>query len=493
MIYRQDNRRYILEEALLLYGVYNYRGEDVEIVLHRIEEALLGGMTMLQWRVKDREPMEMLSVLKKVHRLCQTYGVPLIINDYVELAAAVGAEGVHIGQGDGSIREARRKLGARVWIGVSAHTIVEALEAERMGADYLGVGAVFTTDSKRDANVLGLEKIEEIIKKTRLPVVGIGGITADTAPSVMALGATGVAVIRAIFGASCVQESTNQILQVVRKHRRYLPKKADRLLPAALTIAGMDGTGGAGMQADLKTFLAHGVYGMSALTIMIAQNTMGVYWMEEVTTPCMKQQLEAIFEDIFPDATKIGLVGSKRMMQTIRESLLQYRAPHVVIDPVMVATSGGTLLEDTLVRDMTTELFPLAELITPNIQEAEKLAGERIRSKADMGRVAKTLAAQYDTSVLLKGGHSFADSDDVLARPNGHVLWFLGERVNTPNTHGTGCTLSSAITAQLAKGKELEEAISIAKEYITQLLKAELDMGYGSGPLPHGYKHYIEG
>ena len=257
-------------------------------------------------------------------------------------------------------------------------------------------------------------------------------------------------------------------------------------MKTALTIAGSDCSGGAGIQADLKTMTMNGVYAMSAITALTAQNTTGVSGIMEVTPDFLAAQLDAIFTDIFPDAVKIGMVSSAALIEVITEKLQQYSAKHIVVDPVMGATSGAKLLRSEALSALTENLLPLAELCTPNIPEAEVLAGMRITTAEDMVAAAKRISEKYGCAVLCKGGHSIHDADDLLWQ-NGESVWFHGQRIDNPNTHGTGCTLSSAIASNLANGLPLHQAIEKAKEYISGTLAAMLDLGNGSGPLNHAF------
>lgn len=257
-------------------------------------------------------------------------------------------------------------------------------------------------------------------------------------------------------------------------------------IKTALTIAGSDSSGGAGIQADLKTLLANGVYGMSAITALTAQNTMGVTAISEVTPEFLGQQLDAVFTDIFPDAVKVGMTVNKKLIDVIAERLSFYKAKNIVVDPVMVATSGARLISEEAVALLKEKLLPTARVITPNIPEAEVLSGMKIKDESTMERAAECISEAYCCAVLLKGGHSINDANDLLYE-NGEIIWFDGIRVNNPNTHGTGCTLSSAIAANLAKGYDLKKAVRLAKEYISGALSAMLDLGKGSGPVHHGY------
>lgn len=258
-------------------------------------------------------------------------------------------------------------------------------------------------------------------------------------------------------------------------------------MKTALTIAGSDCSGGAGIQADIKTMTVHGVYAMSAVTALTAQNTTGVSAISEVTPAFLAQQLDSIFTDIFPDAVKIGMVSSAPLINVIAEKLRFYNAKNIVIDPVMVATSGARLMQASATEALRTSLLPLATLITPNIPEAETITQTRISGAQDMQLAAKKIGDTYGTAVLLKGGHSIADANDLLYT-KGTFQWFDAKRIDNPNTHGTGCTLSSAIAANLALGSSLEDAIHRAKDYLCGALAANLNLGKGSGPLNHCYE-----
>ena len=254
----------------------------------------------------------------------------------------------------------------------------------------------------------------------------------------------------------------------------------------ALSIAGSDCSGGAGIQADLKTMTMNGVFAMSAITALTAQNTTGVRGIMEVSPEFLAQQIDAVFEDIRPDAVKIGMVASSDLIKTIAERLRFYKAENIVVDPVMVATSGARLIEEEAVETLKKELLPLAAVLTPNIPEAEILSGLKIENEDDMLQAAKEISQRYGCAVLCKGGHSINDANDLLYAED-QYRWFYGKRINNPNTHGTGCTLSSAIAANLAKGCELVSAVGRAKDYISGALAAMLDLGAGSGPMNHAF------
>ena len=256
-------------------------------------------------------------------------------------------------------------------------------------------------------------------------------------------------------------------------------------MKSVLSIAGSDSSGGAGIQADIKTIQAHHLFAQTAITALTAQNTTGVYGVLDVEPSFVAQQIDVVFEDIRPDAVKIGMVSSPAIVDAIVEALVRNGATNIVVDPVMVATSGSELSTNEAVIALREKLIPLATVITPNMPEAEVLFGAHIENAADQEHAAVEIARAAGVAVLVKGGHGENDANDVLARPDGAVTWFEGERVDTANTHGTGCTLSSAIACGLAVGKPLEEAVKSAKDYITGALSAGLDLGRGSGPMDH--------
>lgn len=257
-------------------------------------------------------------------------------------------------------------------------------------------------------------------------------------------------------------------------------------MKTALTIAGTDPSGGAGVQADIKTMTANGVYAMSAITALVAQNTTGVQGIVEMTPDFLALQLDSVFTDIRPDAVKTGMVASIGLIEVIAQKLQEYRAENIVVDPVMVTTSGSRLISDDAIGALKERLLPLATVLTPNIPEAEVLSGMAIRTPDDMVAAARAISEQYHCAVLCKGGHQLNDANDLLWR-DGTAKWFNGKRIDNPNTHGTGCTLSSAIASNLAKGYDLDASVQKAKNYISGALGAMLDLGRGRGPMNHAF------
>ena len=258
-------------------------------------------------------------------------------------------------------------------------------------------------------------------------------------------------------------------------------------MKTALTIAGSDSSGGAGIQADMKTMIANGVYAMSAITALTAQNTTGVQGIFEVTPEFLEQEIDSIFTDIRPDAVKIGMVSSTGLIESIAKKLTEYKAENIVVDPVMVATSGSRLISEDAIGALKEKLLPMATVLTPNIPETEVLSGMEVKTAEDMVEAAKYISETYHCAVLCKGGHQLNDANDLLYEKGCAPVWFHGKRIDNPNTHGTGCTLSSAIASNLAKGRDLKTSVEKAKAYISGALAAMLDLGKGSGPMNHAF------
>ena len=464
------------KEQLLLYAVTDRAWLGRQTLYEQVEGALKGGATIVQLREKELDEEAFLREAKQLVTLCHSYHVPLIINDNVQIALESGADGVHVGIEDAPVAQIRKQVPEDFIIGATAKTVAQAQAAERAGADYLGVGAVFPSPTKQTAIRITNDQLKEICSSVSIPAVAIGGISLSNVDELAGGGMDGIAVVSAIFAAEDIQAAT-----------RALKNKVSALLmKTALTIAGSDSCGGAGIQADIKTMTMNGVYAMSAITALTAQNTTGVRAISEVTPEFLGQQLDAVFEDIFPDAVKIGMVASSELIRTIAEKLRFHQARNIVVDPVMVSTSGSALLKTDAIDTLTSELLPLATLVTPNIPEAEILCDSQIETTDDMCAAAKKIGDTYHCAVLLKGGHSVNDANDLLYA-DGTFQWFEGKRIQTENTHGTGCTLSSAIASNLAKEFPLDESVRRAKEYISGALAAGLDLGKGSGPMMHCY------
>lgn len=461
---------------MLLYAVTDRDCLKNDDLYTAVEKALKGGITMVQLREKNICEEDFIHEAKNLLPLCRKYNVPLIINDNVSVALQSGADGVHLGQGDMPVKQAREILGDDKIIGVTAKTVSQAVQAYKDGADYLGSGAVFGTLTKSDAVKMSMDTLKNITSSVPIPVAAIGGINNLNIDDLENSGIAGAAVVSGIFAKSDIQSAAEELK--AKCVSMFSPK-------TALTAAGSDCSGGAGIQADLKTFHRMGVYGMSVITSITSQNTTGVFAIHDIPPENVKSQLDAVFCDIYPDSVKIGMVSSEEIINALSEGFRKYKAKNIVLDPVMVSTSGHSLLDKSAVNAVKEKLFPLAELITPNIPEAELLCQFSIKSRLDMEKAAHTLSDKYNVSVLLKGGHAANTGSDFLFTKDGKSEWFLSRKINNPNTHGTGCTLSSAISAGLALGKDLKTAVYEAKLYITSSLQYGLDLGSGSGPLWH--------
>ena len=471
-----------LRESLRLYAITDstwLNGRKLEDV---VKEAIIGGVTMIQYRAKnidyDKAKKEAISICQ----ICHKYNIPFIINDNVNLAKEIKADGVHLGASDMDISEARKILGADAIIGATAKTVEQAKLAYEKSADYLGSGAVFGSTTKTDAVYMTMDRLLEITESVDIPVVAIGGINIDNIDKLVNTKIAGVAVVSGIFKA-------DNITEISRKFRIKLDEILDskyHSMRCALTIAGSDCSGGAGIQADLKTMQANGIYGMSVITALTAQNTMAVDGISEVSPEFVGAQLDSVFNDIVPDAVKIGMLSSAKIIEVIADKLKKYRAKNIVLDPVMVSTSGCKLIKDDAMEALTKKLIPMATVVTPNIPEAEILADMKIETADDIKKAADIIYKKYNCGVLLKGGHSINTANDLLVNKNG-VFSFNSKRIDNENTHGTGCTLSSAIASNLAKGYDLEKSVKNAKEYLSKALEDMLDLGHGSGPLNHGF------
>jgi hydroxymethylpyrimidine/phosphomethylpyrimidine kinase len=428
-------------------------------------------------------------------------GVPLLVNDRIDVALASGADGVHIGWDDMAPADARRLLGPDAIIGLTINSPQRADVTNLDLIDYAGIGGVYGTTSKATKNKpIGTEGMARVIKALRrrkpgFAACGIAGINATNAAAVIEAGADGVSVISALSLARDPEQAARELRGVVDA---ALAKRGSRLTTKsaiAVTIAGSDSGGGAGIQADLKTFSALGVYGASVITVLTAQNTRGVSGIHDVPPAFIAAQIDAVFSDLAVDAVKIGMLSQAATIEAVAAGLDRHRAKNVVLDPVMVATSGDRLLDPAAVDALRKLLIPRAAVITPNLPEAAALidtglAGDEAAMRVQAERLL-TLGAK---AVLIKGGHGGgAHSVDLLVEPRG-VTHLAAPRIATQNTHGTGCTLSSAIAAGLAKGLPLIEAARQAKDYVTGAILAagDLKIGSGHGPVHHFHRWWTE-
>ena len=464
-----------------------------------VREAAAGGVTMVQLREKECSTAEFIDLARELKRALSPLGIPLIINDRVDVALAVDADGVHIGQSDMPYDVARRLLGPDKIIGLSVETMEEVIAANALDVDYIGISPVYATPTKTDTLApFGLEGIEEVMRLSRHRCVAIGGMNRDTIGEVIARGVEGVAVVSAIVAADSPREASEELAAIIRRNRisntRIIQNSEFNIqtYPRVLTIAGSDSGGGAGIQADIKSISANGCFAASAITAITAQNTLGVNAVEGLSIDIIEGQIDAVLSDIGADSIKIGMLHSAEVVQCVARMLRKYNIKDVVLDPVMVSTSGHRLIEESAIEVLKAELMPMARVITPNIPEAEILLGEAISKQGDLPAAARRLAEQYGVSVLLKAGHLVNDEliDIFYNHETEEVVELSARRIDTRNTHGTGCTLSSALAAQLAKGLSLTEAARAAKHYINQAIicGARQEIGHGHGPVCHFYR-----
>ncbi len=460
----------------MIRGLYLITDENRDGRLaQRTEAALRGGARIVQFRSKLMSADERGANARALKVLCDGYGALFLVNDDPHLALEIGADGVHLGQNDMSMSEARALMGEKI-VGVSTRTIEQALKAESEGADYIGVGSIFPTSTKEDAEHVGLQRLEEIRRAVRIPIVAIGGIDRCGAAQAIDAGADALAVISAVMGDSSPAAAAREISLAFN---RRLSHPRGRVL----TIAGSDSGGGAGIQADLKTFAFLGVYGASAVTALTAQNTLGVRGIHPAPPLFVADQIEAVLCDIGADVVKTGMLFDAGIIDVVAEAIEKH-ALLAVVDPVMIAKGGAHLLREEAAEALRRDLIPRTWLLTPNVPEAEALTGIEVRSEMEMERAARILQQMGARNVLIKGGHLPGDAVDLLLTGK-DLHRFASERIETRNTHGTGCTFSAAIAAFAAQGEPLLTAVGRAKDFITEAIRTAVPLGAGHGPVNH--------
>ena len=463
-----------------------------------VREAVAGGVTMVQLREKNCSTAEFVTLALDLKKALQPLGIPLIINDRIDVAMAVDADGVHIGQSDMPYERARALLGRDKIIGLSVETMDEVIAANTLDVDYIGISPVYATPTKTDTlTPFGLEGIEKVMRLTRHRCVAIGGMNRETIGKVIGRGVEGVAMVSAIVAAESPRQASAELAKIIIDNRHEQPKNncqfsiVNSQLERVLTIAGSDSGGGAGIQADIKSISANGCFATSAITAITAQNTLGVNAIEGLSIDIIEGQIDAVLSDIGADSVKIGMLHTTEVVHCVARMLSKYKVNNIVLDPVMVSTSGHKLIEDSAIEVMKNKLIPMARIITPNIPEAEILLGETISKQDELPEAARRLAEKYGVSVLLKAGHLVNDEliDILYNHETGETIELSAQHIITRNTHGTGCTLSSALAAQLAKGLPLTEAARAAKHYINQAIihGARYEIGHGHGPVAHFY------
>lgn len=461
----------------MLNGLYLITDHG-EWLPERVELAFSGGVSCLQYRNKVKGYPERCAEARELQALCSRYGVTFIVNDDLALAAEIGADGIHFGQDDGSVAEARRLLGKDALVGISTHSLEEALQAEDDGADYIGFGAMFPTDSKDVQYLPGPGALAEVRPRIRIPMVAIGGINRDNASTVIDAGADAIAVISSVLANPDPGRAAAE-LSLLFNRKRPRPRGS------VLTVAGSDSGGGAGIQADIKTVTLLGSYAASVITALTAQNTQGVKAIHGVPAPFVAEQLQTVLSDIPVDVVKTGMLFSAEIIEVLAEKLASFGKRMLVLDPVMVAKGGSNLIDNAAVSTLLEKLLPSAYLVTPNVPEAEALTGLSIRNEDDMELVARELHHMGANNVLLKGGHMEGDEATDILFDGNTVRRYSSQRFDTVNTHGTGCTYASAVAAFLAQGEPLPVAVARAKQFVTEAIRLAVPLGSGHGPVNH--------
>lgn len=459
-------------------GVYLVTDQGGDLP-ERAAQALRGGVSVLQYRAKGKAYGDCLAEGGELKRLCAGFGTLFIVNDDLQLARELDADGVHLGQGDGDIAEARALLGPDKVIGKSTHNLEEALRAEQDGADYIGFGAMYPTGSKIVSHLPGAGGVAAIRGKVKIPIVAIGGITAGNASPVIEAGADALAVISAVFSAPRPDVAAAELSLLFNRVRPF-PRGS------VLSVAGSDSGGGAGIQADVKTITLLGSYAATVLTALTAQNTRGVSAIHGLPPSFVSDQLDAVLADIPVDVIKTGMLHTPAIISALAERLGERKVYiPMVIDPVMISKGGTALLEREAVQLFCDELLPQAYLLTPNVPEAERLLGRSIKNEAEMERAAIDLHAMGAANVLVKGGHLAGRLSTDILFDGVRCHRFSSERLFTSNTHGTGCSYASAIAALLAQGEPLLTAVERSKVFISSAIRLARSLGKGHSPVNH--------
>lgn len=461
----------------MLSGLYLITDENQDgKLLQKVEAALTGGARIVQYRAKGIRPDDRRDMALQLRELCNRFSAKLIINDLPELAREVDADGVHLGQDDMPVVQARQILGGSKLIGLSTHSVDEALKAEAHGADYIALGSIFPTDTKDDTHLVGLDMLRKVRMAVRIPLVAIGGITPDGAFEALEVGADSVAVISGIMADADPARAAKEYALLFNRNK---PKPSGRVL----TIAGSDSGGGAGIQADTKTITLLGSYASTVLTALTAQNTLGVKDIYQVHTDFVMQQLTAVLDDIGTDTVKTGMLSWGGIVSRVAR-LISERSLLAVVDPVMIAKGGQSLLDKEANESLISRMLPESYLLTPNLPEVAALTGIEPNSEDEMIEAGYNLQALGARNILIKGGHLSGDATDILMIGDQEYR-FSSPRIDTVNTHGTGCTLAAAIATFLAQGYPLRRAVERAKHFVNLAIEHSVPLGKGHGPVNH--------
>ncbi len=461
----------------MLSGLYLITDDNQDgNLLTRVKAALTGGAKIVQYRAKNVRPDDRRAMAEQLRELCHDSDALFIVNDLPELTNDIDADGVHLGQDDMSVSQARQIVGHKRLIGVSTHSVDEALKAEAQGADYIAIGSIFPSRSKSDVAVVGIETLTKVHRAVRIPVVAIGGISPEGAFAALDAGATSVAVMSGIMEDTDPARAAKEYSLIFNRNK---PTPSSNVL----TIAGSDSSGGAGIQADIKTITLLGSYASTVLTALTAQNTLGIDDTYVVHTDFVEKQLAAVLNDIPVDVIKTGMLSWGGIVTRVAR-IIEERSMLAVVDPVMVAKDGESLLDQEAHDSLISRLLVQSYLLTPNLPEVEVMTGIEPRSVAEMIEAGRNLQELGARNVLIKGGHLSGDATDVLLLGDAEHL-LTGPRFDTVNTHGTGCTLSSAIATFLAQGYPLRLATERAKHFVSLAIEYAVQNGQGHGAVNH--------
>ncbi len=461
----------------MLSGLYLITDDNQDgKLLQKVKAALAGGVKTVQYRAKNIRPDERRAIAQKLRGLCHLHQAKLIINDLPELAREIDADGVHLGQDDMPAVQARQLLGRNKIIGISTHSVEEALKAEAQGADYIAIGSIFPTGTKDDTQLVGIEMLRKVRKAVRVPLVAIGGMTAERAFDALDAGADSIAVISSVMADA-------DPARAAKEYALLFNRKLNFPRARVMTIAGSDSGGGAGIQADIKTISLLGSYASSVLTALTAQNTLGVAETYQVHTDFVIKQLNTVLDDIGTDTVKTGMLSWGGIVTRVAK-VIEERSLLAVVDPVMVAKGGESLLDREAHDSLISRLLPQSYLLTPNLPEVEALTGTNPRSVDEMVDAGRTLQQFGARNILIKGGHLNGDATDLLLLGDQEYR-LSSPRFKTSNTHGTGCTLSAAIATFLAQGYPLRFAVERAKRFVSLAIEHSVPLGKGHGPVNH--------
>jgi hydroxymethylpyrimidine kinase/phosphomethylpyrimidine kinase/thiamine-phosphate diphosphorylase len=475
-----ENRHFITlkkETNSMISGLYlitddNHDGQLVQ----KVEAALTGGTRIVQYRAKNCRPDERRQTAETLRDCCRRHDALFIINDLPELAHEIDADGVHLGQGDIPLSQARQLLGHKKLIGISTHDVDQALKAEAQGADYIAIGSIFPTNSKDDTPEVGLKTLERVRRAVRIPVIAIGGMTPERAYLAIQAGADSVAVLSAIM-------TDDEPARAAKEFSLLFNCNLDKPKGRVLTIAGSDSGGGAGIQADIKTITLLGSYASCAITALTAQNTLGVVKTDSVESDFVAKQIETVLDDIGTDIIKTGMLSWSGTITRVSK-IIKERGLLAVVDPVMQAKGGANLLQPEALDTLIARLIPQSYLLTPNLPETEALTGILPTNTDEMIEAGQALQELGARNVLIKGGHLKGEATDLLLLDH-EVHTLRSPRVDNINTHGTGCTLSAAIATFLAQGNPLRRSVELSKRFVTLAIEHAYPLGKGQGPVNH--------